>query len=267
MGLEILEQVPGLHAEEVSVDLSGRRVLSGVGLRTRPGTITALVGPNGSGKSTLLRCLFGAQRVAAGRVLLDGEPLTSLSARTIASKVAVLTQEHPAADGLTVDDIVALGRLPHQRILGRFSATDRAIVTGALDRTGTTHLRDRELSHLSGGERQRVMLARALAQQPEYLLLDEPTNHLDVRHQLELLHLVKQLQVTTVVALHDLNLAGTWCDAVVLLSEGQAVASGPPSDVLTSERCSSVFEVDVTTLTDATDEQPFLRFVLRGSDV
>lgn len=267
MGLAIQDPVPGLHAEEVSVDLAGRRVLSRVGFRTRPGTITALVGPNGSGKSTLLRCLFGAQRVADGRVLLDGEPLGSLPVRTIASRIAVLTQEHPAADGLTVDDVVALGRLPHQRSFGRISATDRTIITSAMDCTGTTALRHRELANLSGGERQRVMLARALAQQPEYLLLDEPTNHLDIRHQLELLHLVKELGVTTVVALHDLNLAGTWCDAVVLLRKGQAIASGRPSDVLTSQRCGNVFEVAVTTLTDAADDQPFLRFSLKGRDV
>ena len=266
MAVTVTKPASALCAEEVSVDLAGRRVLSRVNVSTQPGKITALVGPNGSGKSTLLRSLYGAQKITEGVIRLDGSPLTSLHPREIASKVAVVTQEHPAVDGFTVHDIVALGRIPHQNRFGRPTTHDHMAILDALEQTGTTTLRRRPLASLSGGEKQRVMLARALAQKPQYVLLDEPTNHLDIRHQLELLELVRTLRLTAIIALHDLNLACSWCDNVLLLKDGHTIAAGKPTDVLTSTQCNHVFDVNVTTLTDPVDHKQVLRFSLKDFD-
>ena len=210
----------------------------------RAGRVLGIVGPNGAGKTTLLRLLYRFHRPVTGHVRVDGDDIWRLSARETAQRVAAVLQEQPSDFALTVQEIVALGRTPHRRGFGGASgAKDLHIIQEALGKLALHGLADRHLGTLSGGERQRVMVARALAQEPRVLILDEPTNHLDIRHQLEVLHLIRDLPVTIVTSLHDLNLAAGICDDILLIDAGQMRGFGPPSDVLTEDAVSAAFQV------------------------
>jgi iron complex transport system ATP-binding protein len=257
-----VSQPHGIDVHDVTVELSGQRILHTVSASLHSGAVTALIGPNGSGKSTLLRCLYGALKPQTGRIDIDGDDLATLPRLEVARRLAVVSQENPATFDFTVHDAVALGRVPHRSGWTGLSRGDHDLIDDALNRTGTSALRYRTLASLSGGEKQRVMVARALVQQPRYLLLDEPTNHLDIRYQLEVLHLVRSLGVTAVIALHDLNLVWRWCDRVVLLAGGRVVADGTPDEVLTPQRCGTTFEVDARVMTDTHDGHRLLRFAL-----
>lgn len=251
----------GLCADRVSRRADGRLILDGVTLAPAPGTTVGLLGPNGSGKSTLLRLLAGVLTPTAGVVTLDGDPLTGRPRREIARRLAVVEQQADTQVELTVLDVVRLGRVPHRRAWTPASARDERAVRAALDRTGLTGHADQPWHTLSGGERQRVQIARALAQEPRELLLDEPTNHLDIHHQLDLLTLVTDLPVTAVVALHDLNLAAMYCDEVVVLRAGRAVAAGSPGDVLTEELIAEVYGVRAAVTREGADGRPHVRFL------
>ncbi|MFY0409834.1 ABC transporter ATP-binding protein [Solicola sp. PLA-1-18] len=232
-----------LSARNVSWSASGRLIVDGVSLDPAPGSTVGLLGPNGSGKSSLLRLLAGLRRPDSGAVELNGAPLTSLRRREVARRVAVVEQETGTEQDLLVSDVVALGRIPHHRPWSGTTAEDDAAVRRAAEHADVADRLDRPYRTLSGGERQRVQIARALAQEPTELLLDEPTNHLDVSHQLDLLALVRRTPVTTVVALHDLNLAAMFCNEVVVLRDGRAVAAGPPTDVLDPRTIADVYGV------------------------
>ena len=249
----------GLRADRVSRDADGRSILDGVSLAPAPGSTVGLLGPNGSGKSTLLRLLAGVLAPASGVVTLDGSPLTALHRRDVARRVAVVEQQADTQAELSVHDVVRLGRIPHRRAWTPASAEDERAVQEALDRTGLTDRAGQSWHTLSGGERQRVQIARALAQQPRELLLDEPTNHLDIQHQLELLNLVTGLPVTTVVALHDLNLAAQYCDALLVLRDGRVVARGAPRDILTEELIAEVYGVRAAVT--CPEDRPYVRYL------
>lgn len=209
-----------------------------------PGRVLGVVGPNGAGKTTLLRLLYRFHRPATGTVAIDGEDIWRMSARAVARRVAAVLQEHPGDFALTVGEIVALGRTPHRKgFAGTTGARDTRIVHDALARLDLEGLAHRHLGTLSGGERQRVMVARALAQEPGLLILDEPTNHLDIRHQLEILSLIRTLPLTIVTSLHDLNLAAGVCDDVLLLKAGHPLGFGPPRQVLSEKAVSNAFQV------------------------
>ncbi|MBC3191959.1 ABC transporter ATP-binding protein [Pseudonocardia sp. C8] len=240
-----------LHAEAVTWDRGGAVVVDGVSVRPEPGQTVGLLGPNGSGKSSLLRLLAGLARPTAGTVRLDGDDLRTLRRRHVARAVAVVGQHADTDVDVTVRDVVALGRIPHRGAFGPDPEADTAAVELALEQTGLTGLADRLWRRLSGGERQRAQIARALAQQPRELLLDEPTNHLDIRHQLEVLSLVARLPVTSVVALHDLNLAAQFCDHLMVLRAGRVVAAGVAREVLTPELIADVYEVRARVSEDA----------------
>lgn len=242
-----------LHARDVSWNREGRLVVDAVTLDTRPGETVGLLGPNGSGKSSLLRLLHGASRPTGGRILLDDADLATLRRRDVARSVAVVQQHSHSDVDLAVRDVVRLGRIPYRSTWGGDDAGADDAVARALHATGMTDRADRPWHTLSGGERQRVHIARALAQEPRELLMDEPTNHLDIRHQLEILTLVTRLPVTTVVALHDLGLAAMFCDRVVVLRGGRAVAAGTPTEVLTEPLIADVYGVRARVWTDAED--------------
>ncbi|MEU9517472.1 ABC transporter ATP-binding protein [Streptomyces sp. NPDC048224] len=250
-----------LSAERVSRTAGGRLVLDGVDLSPRTGATTGLLGPNGSGKSTLLRMLAGVLAPASGVVTLDGRPLDRVARRDVARRVAVVEQQTDTQVELTVRDVVRLGRIPHRRAWAPASAADEEAVADALDRTGLTGQTERLWHTLSGGERQRVQIARALAQQPRELLLDEPTNHLDVQHQLDVLALVAALPVTSVIALHDLNLAAMYCDHLVVLAEGRVVARGAPEEVLTADLVAKVYRVDAEITRTGPGGRPHVRYL------
>ncbi|WP_193613719.1 ATP-binding cassette domain-containing protein [Nocardioides lijunqiniae] len=236
-------------ADDLSWSYGEQQVLSAVALATRPGRVLGLIGPNGSGKTTLLRLLYGALSSPSGVVLVDGDPLRSLRPREAARRLAVVVQEAPGESPLTVAEMVLLGRTPHLSTFQRASAEDHDVAADALRRVGALHLADRAFAGLSGGERQRVLIARALTQRATHLLLDEPTNHLDIRYQHEVLgllaHLVRDLGTTSVVVLHDLNLAARYCDDLVLLGPGGVAASGTTADVLDPDVLEPVYEIGV----------------------
>jgi iron complex transport system ATP-binding protein len=232
-----------LAAQDLRWSAGGRLILGGVTLQAAPGRMLGLLGPNGSGKSSLLHLLAGLRRPAAGQALLDGQPISRMPRRSAARRIALVAQHSETEAAVTVQEVVRLGRTPHRGPLSGWSAADEAALDAALGHTALHALRDRRWHSLSGGERQRTQIARALAQQPTHLLLDEPTNHLDIRHQLEILALVARLPVTSIVALHDLNLAAMFCDELALLQDGQLAAAGTPAAVLTEARIRAVFGV------------------------
>ncbi|MEM8538075.1 MAG: ABC transporter ATP-binding protein [Pseudomonadota bacterium] len=219
-------------------------LLNAISFDLAAGRILGVVGPNGAGKTTLLRLLYRYHRPMTGQVTVDGDDIWALPARDAARRIAAVLQEQPSDFALTVWDIVALGRTPHRRgFMGNAGARDKDIIEGVLTQLNLQALARRHLGTLSGGERQRVMVARALAQEPRLLILDEPTNHLDIRHQLEVLALIRDLPLTIVTSLHDLNLAADVCDDILLLQNGRPLGFGPPTDVLTEAAVSDAFHV------------------------
>ncbi|WP_054814634.1 ABC transporter ATP-binding protein [Nocardia arizonensis] len=234
-----------ITTDGVHFDYDGATVLSGVGLTAASGTTLGLIGPNGSGKSTLLRVIYRALRPRAGTVLIDGTPVESMRGKQMAARLAVVTQESSSDTPVTVAEMVLLGRSPWAGAFQGYSREDRVVAAAAMRRVGVREFADRSFASLSGGERQRVLIARALAQQADHILLDEPTNHLDVRYQHELLGLVSELAVTTVIVLHDLNLAARYCDRLVLLDRGRITATGTVDEVLTPEVLEPVYQVSV----------------------
>lgn len=227
----------------VQVEIDGQPILRGCDLTAEPGELIGLIGPNGSGKSTLLRTVYRALRPTAGAIHLGGDDVWGLSARDSALRTAVVAQEAPSDFDFTVEEVVSLGRTPHKRLFQTETQADRDLVQEAMRRVGITPFAHRVFSTLSGGEKQKTLLAKALAQQTRVLVLDEPTNHLDIKAQLELLELVRELGVTTLAALHELNLAAAYCDRIYVLNAGQVVASGRPAQVLTPEILADVFGV------------------------
>ena len=219
-------------------------VLHPTSFHVAAGRVLGVVGPNGAGKSTLLRLLYRFQKPATGHVRIDGQDIWAMPARDSAKRIAAVLQEQASAFGLTVREIVRLGRTPHQTAFARAGANGAQIVDDVLDQLSLTPFADRDFGSLSGGERQRVMVARALAQQPQVLILDEPTNHLDVRHQLEVVSLIRSLGMTIVVSLHDLNMAAGVCDYVLVLNDGRPQGFGPPDMLLSDTLVSDTFRVD-----------------------
>ncbi|MBM7413453.1 MULTISPECIES: ABC transporter ATP-binding protein [Nocardiaceae] len=248
-----------LHAWDVSWKRGAALVVDGVTLAPEPGDVVGLLGPNGSGKSSLLQLLSGATNPSSGVVHLDGDDVSSLRRREVARAVAVVDQDTHTDVDVTVRDVVRLGRIPHRGMFGG-SDGDELAVSEALAHTGLEDKADRLWRRLSGGERQRVHIARALAQQPRELLLDEPTNHLDIHHQLEILALVARLPITSVVALHDLNLAAMFCDRVMVLKDGRTVTAGTPEEVLTEELIADVYGVRARVSVDEPGGRVHVRF-------
>ncbi|MFB7915925.1 ABC transporter ATP-binding protein [Streptomyces sp. NPDC056061] len=237
-----------LTVDQLHVELDGTPVLHGVDLDVLPGSIVGLVGPNGSGKSTLLRAVYRSLRPTRGVVRVDDDDVWSLTPRAAARRTAAVLQDSAGSvGGLSVAEIVALGRTPHHGLIGREGPDDRRAVADAIGRCGIRHFAEREYVSLSGGERQRVLLARALAQEPLLLVLDELTNHLDIRARFELLDLIRSTGVSTLAVLHDLDLAARLCDLIVVLDHGTVVAAGPVLDVLSPEMMREVFGVEART--------------------
>ncbi|MFH8560181.1 ABC transporter ATP-binding protein [Streptomyces sp. NPDC017988] len=235
-----------LRIEGLGVVIDGKSLVRDLSLDAGSGEVVGLVGPNGSGKSTALRCVYRALRPAAGTVRVGGDDIAGLSMRRSAQLVAAMTQDGAVELDFTVEEVVALGRAPHQRGNQALSGRERELCVRAMERLDIRHLAKRGVLTLSGGERQRVLLARALVQEPRVLVLDEPTNHLDVRHQIEVLSHLRGAGPTVLVVLHDLNLAAAACDRLGVLSRGSLVAAGTPEEVLTEELVADVFGVKAT---------------------
>lgn len=237
-----------IRAEDIWAGYGATPVLKGIHLRISRGELVGLLGPNGSGKSTLLRVLSGVLKPQKGQVCLDGQPLSQLRAKEVAQKLAFVPQREEVAFGFTAWEVVLLGRAPYIGWWGRERAEDVTATRRAMERTDSLPLADRAFSTLSGGERQRVVLARGLAQETSLLLLDEPLTHLDVAHQVSTLSLLRQLNreegLTVLAALHDINLASEFCDRLIVLRQGQIVADGTPTEVITPALLARVFGLD-----------------------
>ncbi|WP_082869516.1 ABC transporter ATP-binding protein [Corynebacterium stationis] len=249
-----------LHVKDVSVGYGERTVLDTLNVDIKRGTVTSIVGPNGCGKSTLLRTMSRLLNPTKGEIVLDGKSIHDIPTRKLATQLGLLPQTPIAPDGIVVADLVGRGRTPHQGILGRWSQQDYDIVAEALETTGISDLAERSIDELSGGQRQRVWIAMALAQRTDTLLLDEPTTYLDVKHQLDVLDLLTELNrdrgTTIVMVLHDLNLAARYSDELVAVSGGKVFAHGHPREVITKENVKSVFGIDSVIITDPVSDQP-----------
>jgi ABC-type cobalamin/Fe3+-siderophores transport system ATPase subunit len=241
-----------LEIRAATLGYGARDILTDANLVVAPGERLALVGPNGAGKSTLLRAIAGLLTPRSGEVLLGGMPLGSLSREGVARRLAVVPQLATLPFSARVEEVVGLGRLPHEDPLRGPRAADRAAVSTAIDRVGLGRLMGRDARELSLGERQLVLVALAIAQAAPIVVLDEPTVHLDIRHQVEVMELLLDLNErdgTTIVAvLHDLNLAVRYFPRIVLLARGRIEADGAPRDVLSGDRIRDVFQVDPSIL-------------------
>jgi iron complex transport system ATP-binding protein len=225
-------------------------------------SFTVIVGPNACGKSTLLRALSRTLKPSAGTVLLDGQDIHTVPARKVARTLGLLPQSSVAPDGITVADLVARGRYPHQGLLRQWSRQDERIVAESMAATGVSELADRYVDELSGGQRQRVWIAMALAQQTPLLLLDEPTTYLDIAHQIDVLDLCAELHAeqrrTLVAVLHDLNQAARYATHLIAMRAGRVIAAGPPGDIVTAELVEEVFGVPCRVIDDPETGTPLV---------
>ncbi|WP_296140878.1 ABC transporter ATP-binding protein [uncultured Tessaracoccus sp.] len=250
-----------LELVDATLRYGTRVVAEGLDCAIPDGTFTAIIGPNGCGKSTTLKALAGVLRPSTGRVLLDGQDLSTLRRRDVARRIASLPQHPVVPDGMVVRDLVAYGRHPHHTVLRRWLPEDDGIIASAMETTGVDDLAERPVGELSGGQRQRVWLAMVLAQCTDHVLLDEPTTFLDLAHQVELLELCQDLcraGRTVVAVLHDLNQAARYASHLVLLHEGRLVRSGSPDEVVDEAAIRETFGVDGVVERDSQAGTPML---------
>jgi iron complex transport system ATP-binding protein len=251
-----------LSAHDITVGYDAKLISEGLTVEVPPGRFTAIIGPNACGKSTLLRALSRLLKPRAGQVLLDGRDIHSLPAKEVARRLGLLPQSSIAPDGISVAELVARGRFPHQKLLRQWTAADEEAVVTAMAATGVTELSGELVDTLSGGQRQRVWVAMVLAQSTPIVLLDEPTTFLDIAHQIELLELCVRLnreQGTTMVAvLHDLNQAARYADHVIVMKAGRIVATGAPREVVTAERIDDVFGLPCRIIDDPESGTPLV---------
>lgn len=239
--------------------------LKGINLVIEEGGLFGIIGPNGSGKTTLLRAMTRVLKPESGEVLLRGKNIWQIDLRELARTIAVVSQ-NVSTDELNVEEFILLSRIPHYKRL-QFLETkhDEEIVNSAMALTGTFKFKDRLISEISGGERQLVLIARALAQEPKFLLLDEPTSHLDIMHQVRILDLLKklnkELSLTVIIVLHDLNLASEYCDRVALLSDGAVYKEGLPQDVLDYKTIENVYKTVVVVEKNPVSSKPYVLLV------
>ncbi|MEM6612240.1 MAG: ABC transporter ATP-binding protein [Cyanobacteria bacterium P01_C01_bin.72] len=249
-----------IEAQQLTLAYDGAAIIRNLNLAIPGGKTTVLVGANGCGKSTLLRGLTRLLKPKSGQVYLDGKAIAKLKAKTVAQKMGMLPQSPTAPEGLTVKDLVAMGRYPYQSWLQQWSLEDEAKVTEALEITKMLDLADRPLDSLSGGQRQRAWIAMVLAQDTDILLLDEPTTFLDLSHQVDLLDLLDELQSskgkTIVMILHDLNLSCRYADYLVAVQQGKVYATGTPQEVMTEEMVQDVFNLECRIVPDPLSDTP-----------
>ncbi|MCW5720939.1 MAG: ABC transporter ATP-binding protein [Devosia sp.] len=249
-----------IDVRDLSLSYGKVNVLQSLSLPIERGKITVLAGPNGCGKSTLLRAIRRLHKPTSGGIYLEEVDISRLGDKALARQIGLLAQSPSAPEDMTVEELVRLGRYPHQSMLQPWSPDDASALESAMSGTGVSSLRQRRLGSLSGGQLQRVWIAMVLAQQTDVVCLDEPVNHLDMAHQLDCLDLVRQLKNafgrTVVLVLHDLNLAARYADHLVFLRDGAIAASGSPEELMTEANIARVFDVNAHVITDPVHHRP-----------
>lgn len=241
-----------VSASNIKVTLGNTSILKGITMDAHNKKFVGVIGPNGCGKSTFLKCVYRVLKPNGGTVFLGNDQLHGITVRESAKRMAVVAQHNYYNFDFKVEEVVMLGRSPHKKSMERDNADDYRIVDESLDTVGMLSFKGRSFATLSGGEQQRIILARALAQKAQCLVLDEPTNHLDIKYQLQLLDIVKGLDLTVICAIHDLNIASMYCDYLYVLEAGEIVAEGEPASILTKQLIKQVYDVDVNLFTDET---------------
>ncbi|MGG7164419.1 ABC transporter ATP-binding protein [Clostridium ihumii] len=233
-----------IRTEDIKVNIGSLDILKGIDINVDNKEFVGIIGPNGSGKSTFLKCIYRILKPSSGIVKLDDKSIKDLTIKETARKMAVVAQHNHYNFDFSVKEIVLMGRSPHKKAMERDNEEDYKIMEDSLKRVDMLSFKDRSFSTLSGGEQQRIILARALAQKTDCLILDEPTNHLDIKYQLQLMSIVKSLNVEVISAIHDLNIAAMYCDKIYVLKNGEVVAYGNPKEILTPKLIKEVYEVD-----------------------
>jgi len=233
-----------LNAEHISVSLTGADIVRDISIRVENKQFVGIIGPNGCGKSTLLKSIYKVIKPRKGTVFLGDIDVIKSSARIVSKDMGVVGQFNDLSFDFTVQEMVMMGRTPHKQLMEADNTQDYKIVADALERVDLTEYANRSYLTLSGGEKQRVILARAIAQEPKFLVLDEPTNHLDIKYQIQILTVVKSLNIGVLAALHDLPMAAVYCDMLYVIKDGKIIASGSPKEVLTKKLIRQVYEID-----------------------
>ena len=251
-----------LSIRGITAGYASATVLHGIDFHAQPGELVAIIGPNGCGKTTMLRAIGGVLGIQSGAVEIDGANVATMGANALARRVAVVAQSAALPERFSAFEVALMGRTPHLGFLQSESRHDLDIVRAAMERANCWHLRSRLVDELSGGERQRVVIARALVQEPDLLLLDEPTAHLDIQHQIAtfalMLDLCRREQLAIVAVVHDLTLAATFADRVVLMYDGRIIASGAPQDVIEPHLIERAYGVRVTVITHPVSGRPIV---------
>ena len=251
-----------ISTEKLDIAYDDTLIVKALDMNIPHGKITSIIGPNGCGKSTVLKAVGRILKPKTGLVYLSGDDIRKLSTKEIAKKMAILPQTPTAPSGLTVSELVAYGRFPHQKGFGKLMPEDKKIIQWALKVTKLTEFEHREVDTLSGGQRQRVWIAMALAQQTDILLLDEPTTFLDITYQVEILDLLTDLNrkrgTTIVMVLHDINLSARYADYIFAVQKGNLIAQGEPSEVISEELMKQVFGLDCAVIKDPVSGSPFI---------
>lgn len=230
--------------ENTTVAIGAKEIVKSISLEAKEGEFIGLLGPNGSGKSTLLKAIYQVLPYKDGQIKINGREIKTISLKEISKEMSVVSQFNGVQFEFSVIDIVLMGRSPYLKPFQRESKEDYQIAIEALKKVGMEDALKKNFNLLSGGEKQRVVLARALAQQPELIILDEPTNHLDIKYQIHILSIVKNLGITVISALHDLSLAAQFCDRIYVMKCGKIVADGIPKEVITPEMVKQVYDID-----------------------
>lgn len=233
-----------IQVKNLRFSIEKKEILKDISFDVPKGSFVGVIGPNGSGKSTLLKNIYRLYKPTGGEIFLDNKELSKMKDKDCAKEIAVLAQESNSQFDFTVEQIVKMGRYPYKSVFEDYSKDDLKMVSDMLKKVGLDNYSDRSFSNLSGGEKQRTLIARALVQNTDFLILDEPTNHLDIGYQIQLMDLVKSLNITTLSAIHDMNIASMYCDYLIVMQDGQIREFGTVEEVITSQMLKEIFGVN-----------------------
>lgn len=233
-----------IQVKNLRFSIDNKEILKDISFDVPKGSFVGIIGPNGSGKSTLLKNIYRLYKPSSGKIILDNKDLFTMKDKECAKEIAVLAQESNSQFDFTVEQIVKMGRYPYKSVFEDYSKDDLKMVSEMLKKVGLDDYSHRSFSNLSGGEKQRALIARALVQNTDFLILDEPTNHLDIGYQIQLMDLVKSMKITTLSAIHDMNIASMYCDYLIVMKDGKIKKFGNVEEVITAQTLKEIFGVN-----------------------